>query len=63
MHPATKKIYVVNDFLNDVDPKCNNTNDDILIFLDSDAWVQNCFWLDEIIKQLENTQFIILVNF
>jgi hypothetical protein len=71
MHPATKKIYVVNDFLNQVESKCkdsndanntnntnntNNANDDILIFLDSDAWVQNCFWLDEIIKQLENSK-------
>lgn len=62
MHPATKKIYVVNDFLNQVDSKCkdtndaNKSNDDILIFLDSDAWVQNCFWLDEIIKQLENSK-------
>jgi hypothetical protein len=53
VHPATKKIYIVNDFLNDVSNH-KHTKDDILVFLDSDAWVQNGFWLDEIIKQLQN---------
>ena len=52
LHPATKKIYVVNDFLNDN----TNCDDDILIFLDSDAWVQNCFWLHEIIETLKNNE-------
>jgi hypothetical protein len=55
MHPATKKIYVVNDFLND-ESNHKDTNTDILVFLDSDAWIQNCFWLDEIIKQLQNSK-------
>jgi hypothetical protein len=53
VHPATKKIYIVNDFLNDFSNH-KDSNDDILVFLDSDAWVQNGFWLDEIIKQLQN---------
>jgi hypothetical protein len=62
MHPATKKIYVANDFLNEANLKCkdtndvNNANDDILVFLDSDAWIQNCFWLNEIIKKLQNNK-------
>ena len=47
IHPATKKIYVVNDFL-------QKSNDDILIFLDSDAWVQNMFYLNTLIKILMN---------
>jgi hypothetical protein len=56
VHPATKKIYIVNEFLNDFSnhKDTNDTKDDILVFLDSDAWVQNGFWLDEIIKQLQN---------
>jgi len=53
MHPATKKIYIVNDFLND--DSNSKDNNDILVFLDSDAWIQNCFRLDEIIKQLQNS--------
>jgi hypothetical protein len=56
VHPAIIKIYIVNEFLNDVSnhKDTDDTKDDILIFLDSDAWVQNGFWLDEIIKQLQN---------
>jgi hypothetical protein len=50
IHHATKKIYVVNNFLND----SNNNNNDIFVFLDSDAWIQNCFWLNEIIEELHN---------
>jgi hypothetical protein len=53
MHPATKKIYIVNDFLND-DHSNRKDNNDILVFLDSDAWVQNCFWLKNIIEKLQN---------
>lgn len=45
LHPATAKIHVVNDFL-------ENTECDILVFLDSDAWIQNGYWLDNIIKNL-----------
>jgi hypothetical protein len=45
IHPATKKIHVVNDFL-------LNTTCDILVFLDSDAWIQNGYWLNDIINTL-----------
>jgi hypothetical protein len=47
IHPATKKIYVINDFL-------LNTTCDILVFLDSDAWIQNGYWLNDIINNLIN---------
>ena len=47
IHPATKKIHVVNDFL-------LNTECDILVFLDSDAWIQNGYWLNDIINNLIN---------
>lgn len=47
IHPATKKIHIVNDFL-------QNTKCDILVFLDSDAWIQNGFWLNDIINNLIN---------
>ena len=45
IHPATKKIHIVNDLL-------QNTQYDILVFLDSDAWIQNGYWLDTIINNL-----------
>lgn len=45
INPATKKIYVINNFL-------RNTECDILVFLDSDAWIQNGYWLDTIIRNL-----------
>ena len=45
IHPATKKIHVINDFL-------KNTKCDILVFLDSDAWIQNGYWLNDIINNL-----------
>ena len=48
IHPATKKIYIVNDFL------LKNEKHDILVFLDSDAWIQNGFWLNDIINNLIN---------
>ena len=49
MYAATKKIHIVNDFL-------QNTNYDILVFLDSDAWVQNEHWLNQIINNLINNE-------
>ena len=45
IHPATKKIHIVNDLLETSD--C-----DILVFLDSDAWIQNGYWLNDIINNL-----------
>lgn len=45
IHPATKKIHAVNDTL-------IYTDFDILVFLDSDAWIQNGYWLNDIIKNL-----------
>ncbi len=47
IHPATKKINLINDFLQT--SKC-----DILVFLDSDAWIQNGYWLNDIINNLIN---------
>jgi hypothetical protein len=41
------KLYIVNDFI-------QNLNDDILIFLDSDAWIQNGFYLQTILNNLIN---------
>ena len=49
IHPATTKIHIVNDFL-------QNTKCDILVFLDSDAWIQNGYWLNDIINNLINNQ-------
>jgi len=45
MHPATKKIFVMNDTL-------QNAAYDIFVFLDSDAWIQNGYWLNDIIRNL-----------
>jgi glycosyltransferase involved in cell wall biosynthesis len=47
IHPATKKIHILNDFL-------QSTNYDIIIFLDSDAWIQNGYWLNQLIHTLIN---------
>jgi glycosyltransferase involved in cell wall biosynthesis len=47
IHPATKKIHIVNDFL-------QNNKYDLLVFLDSDAWIQNGYWLNDIINNLIN---------
>ena len=44
LHPATKKIHIVKDFL--------EKSYDILVFLDSDAWIQNGSHLDAMITQL-----------
>lgn len=49
IHPATKKIHIVNDFLQNIE--C-----DILVFLDSDAWIQNGHWLNNIIHNLINNK-------
>ncbi len=48
-HPATKKIHIVNDLL-----QSHSSKYDILVFLDSDAWIQNGHWLKEIIQNLMN---------
>lgn len=45
LHPATKKIHVVHDFI-------QSDKYDILVFLDSDAWIQNGNWLKDIIHHL-----------
>jgi len=45
LHPASKKIYVVDDFL-------QKNSHDIMVFLDSDAWIQNGTYLDEMIRTL-----------
>ena len=49
IHPATKKIHLVNDFL-------QNTEYDILVFLDSDAWIQNGNWLNDLVNNLINDE-------
>lgn len=43
----TKKIYIVDEFINN-----NNNNYDIVIFLDTDAWIQNPKYLNEVIDKL-----------
>ena len=45
IHPATGKIYVVNHLLNTI-------HDDIIVFLDSDAWIQNPDYLHDLILTL-----------
>ena len=45
IHPATQKIHIVDDFLKK--QEC-----DILVFLDSDAWINNIINLDIIINKL-----------
>lgn len=47
IHPATKKIYIINDFI-------QKTKYDILIFLDSDAWIQNFTMLSILVNNLAN---------
>lgn len=46
IHPATQKIFIVNNFLK------NNPNYDVLVFLDSDAWIQEPNSLSIIINDL-----------
>jgi glycosyltransferase involved in cell wall biosynthesis len=45
--PEMQKIFLVHEYL-------KTTTDDILVFLDSDAWVQNGAWLQQLILFLEN---------
>jgi hypothetical protein len=45
MHPAAAKIFVVNDYL-------QTAEDDILVFLDTDAWVQNTKYLHKVVQHL-----------
>lgn len=47
-HSIVKKIYFINDFIN------TNTEYDVIVFLDSDAWVQNGYNLNTIIDYLMN---------
>ena len=46
-HPAVGKINVVRELLNK-----NEKESDILVFLDSDAWIQNPNYLHDLIKKL-----------
>ena len=46
MHATFRKVYVVNDIL------CNS-NDDFLVYLDTDAWIQNGEWLNDLINYLQ----------
>ena len=50
LHPATGKINVVYDLLNgNIIPKVPDP--DIIVFLDSDAWIQNPHYLHDLIKR------------
>ena len=51
IHPATKKIYIVNELL-------LNSDYDIIVFLDSDAWIQNGNWLKQTVDNLIENQNI-----
>lgn len=51
LHPATKKIFIVNKFL-------QTTTYDIIIFLDTDAWIQNGYYLNELVLKLINNEKI-----
>ena len=56
MHPACSKIYAVNELLKTLN------NDDIIVFLDSDAWIQNHHNLELIITYLKNSEFICCIS-
>ena len=47
IHPATAKILIVNDFI-------HSSTDDIIVFLDTDAWINNTKYLDRLVRQLYN---------
>ena len=49
IHPACGKINVVLDLLNG---KIGTSDEDIIVFLDSDAWIQNPNYFHELIKKL-----------
>lgn len=48
IHPATQKIFVIHDFLQEQ----KNHQYDSLVFLDSDAWIQDPKWLRALMYQL-----------
>jgi hypothetical protein len=45
IHPAAGKIYVVDELLNTI-------SDDVIVFLDSDAWIQNPDYLHDLLVRL-----------
>jgi len=47
MHPATVKIYVLQEYI-------GRSQDGVLVFLDADAWIQNPEYLFYIISKLVN---------
>lgn len=49
IYPAINKIYIVSEFLNST----NSENNSILIVFDSDAWVQNPYWLNDLVEKLQ----------
>ncbi len=49
LHPATLKIFIVNDLLNKL------KDGDIFIFLDSDAWIQDAVNLKSLMEYFVNT--------
>jgi hypothetical protein len=48
-HPACGKIFVMDELLNTIE-------DDIIVFLDTDAWIQNCYYLHDMCTLLESTE-------
>ena len=44
-NPATGKIKILNDYINE-------STDDIIVFLDSDAWIQQPFYLDQCVQHV-----------
>jgi hypothetical protein len=48
VHPATAKVLVLNDYL-------QKTDKEIIIFIDSDAWIQNPDALDSIVSNLKSS--------
>ena len=47
LHPATKKIYIINEAL-----QIYQTEYSVLIFMDTDCWIQNPFKLNYIVEKL-----------
>jgi len=48
IHPATGKIHVMNHLLQTI-------QDDIIVFLDSDAWIQNPDYLHQLLLRLKDS--------
>jgi len=46
MHVSFRKLFIANDFL-------YNSDDDFLVYLDTDAWIQNGEWLNDLLNDLE----------